>query len=382
MVLKALILVGGYGTRLRPLTFSKPKPLVEFVNKPIVLHQIEALAACGVKHIILAVSYRASALEEALTRYGELLSVKIEISPEDEPLGTAGPIALAASLLDPSDPDPFFMLNADVSCSYPFAELLQFHRAHEQEGTIIVTRVDDPSKYGVVVEEPGTGGQIKQFVEKPKDSAFGDKINAGMYIFNKDIIKRIKPVKTSIERQIFPYMAAEGKLYMMTLQGYWMDIGQPPDYIQGQKLHLEELRNTSSQKAKSESPAEGVTGAPVKLADGSRCKVKGTVIIDPAAAVSKSATLGPNVVIGPGCVIGEGVRVRESCLLEGVKVGTGAYIQGSIVGWHSRIGSWARLENMCVLGEDVGVPEECHLKEVRVCPHKGVKKSQMGGVVL
>lgn len=381
MVLKALILVGGYGTRLRPLTFTTPKPLVDFVNKPIVLHQIEALAAAGVKHIILAVSYRAERLEDALMKYAEQLDIKIEFSVEDDPLGTAGPIALAASLLDPEDDDPFFMLNADISCPYPVAELLKFHRAHGEEGTIVVTRVDDPSKYGVVVDIPGTGGQIKQFVEKPTASASGgkaflsDKINAGMYIFSKDIIKRIKPVKTSIERQIFPYMAAEGKLYMMELKGYWMDIGQPGDYLVGQTLHLADLRSREP---------FGEQKSNAALADGESCKILGNVVIDPSAKIAKTCVLGPNVVIGSGCVVKDGARIRDSTIQKGTTVGTGSYINKSIVGPECRIGNWARLEDLCVLGDDVTVPDETFMKGVRVCPHKGVKTSHYtsGHVVL
>jgi len=397
MVLKALILVGGYGTRLRPLSFTKPKPLVDFVNKPIVFHQIEALSAAGVKHIILAVSYKQKELEEALMAFAQKLDIQIDFSVEDVPLGTAGPICLAKELLDPQDEDPFFMLNADISCCYPFSELLQFHLAHGEEGTLVVTRVDDPSKYGVVVEHPHSGGQVKQFVEKPvasetgKTGFVGDKINAGMYIFNKDIIKRIRPVKTSIERQIFPYMAAEGKLFMMTLKGYWMDIGQPKDYLIGQALHLEDLRGSQSQgthHGKTMDVSEGgetFASTPTnQLASGKRCKIIGNVVIHQSANISTSCVLGPNVVIGAKVIIGNGARVQESAIFSGAKIGDGAFIANSIIGWDSRIGNWSRLEDNCVLGEDVSVPDEIFLKGTRVCPHKTVKKSNYssGHVVL
>jgi len=397
MVLKALILVGGYGTRLRPLTFTKPKPLVDFVNKPIVFHQIEALSAAGVKHIILAVSYKQNELEKALLDFGQKLGIQVDFSVEDEPLGTAGPICLARELLNPEDDDPFFMLNADISCCYPFSELLKFHLAHGEEGTIVVTRVDDPSKYGVVVEHPHSGGKIKQFVEKPVASEtgrtgfVGDKINAGMYIFNKDVIKRIYPVKTSMERQIFPYMAAEGKLYMMMLKGYWMDIGQPLDYLIGQALHLEDLRSSQSTSPSHHATTDveelgGTTKLiptkPNHLASGS--SILGNVVIDPSAKIPKSCVLGPNVVIGQNVVIGNGSRVRESAIFSGTKIGDGAFIANSIIGWDCRIGNWSRLEDNCVLGEDVAVPDEIFLKGTRVCPHKTVKKSNFtsGHVVL
>lgn len=189
MVLKALILVGGYGTRLRPLTFSKPKPMCEFVNKPIVLHQIEALVAVGVREIILAVSYRPKQLEDALKSVAERLKIKILFTLEEVPLGTAGPIKLNEKYLDPSDEDPFFMLNADVIANYQFDKLLQFHKSHGGEGTIYVTPVEDPSRYGVVVADGA--GKVSKFVEKPKDKKFGCDINAGLYILNKAVIKRV-----------------------------------------------------------------------------------------------------------------------------------------------------------------------------------------------
>jgi len=358
MVLTALILVGGFGTRLRPLSFSTPKPLVEFVNKPIVLHQIEALAAAGVKRIVLAVNYKPKILETALSACAERLGIEIFFSLEDEPLGTGGPIALAAKYLDPEDSDPFFMLNADVSCGYPFVELLKFHQAHGREGTILVTKVDDPSKYGVVVEVPESGGQIDSFKEKPKHFV-GDKINAGMYIFNKEVIKRVPVgVKTSIERKIFPAMAAEGQLFRMVLPGYWMDIGQPADYLIGQVLHLNHIH----------------INEPKRLAEGEA--FIGNNIVDASAKIGENCQIGPDVVIGPNVVIGNGVRLRRCAIFKGGVVGDGAMIADSIIGWDSRIGKWARLQETCVLGQDVSVPSECFLRGVRVCPHKGVKKSE------
>eukprot|EP01083_Nonionella_stella_P157858 512953_1 len=236
MVLKALILVGGYGTRLRPLTFTKPKPLCEFVNKPIVLHQIEALVQVGVREIILAVSYKPKQLEDELKHIASKLKIKIHFTLEKVPMGTAGPIKLNEDLLNINDPDPFFMLNADVIADYQFDKLLQFHCKHKAEGTIYVTPVKDPSRYGVVVADQY--GKVSQFVEKPKDMKYGNEINAGLYILNKSIIKRVPMQPTSIERVIFPQMAKEGQLYELGLSSYWMDVGKPCDFLAGQKIFL------------------------------------------------------------------------------------------------------------------------------------------------
>lgn len=227
--MKALILVGGYGTRLRPLTLSRPKPLVEFANKPMLLHQIEALVGAGVKEVVLAVSYRAEQMEKELKEEAGKLGVNLIFSHETEPLGTAGPLALAKDILSASD-EPFFVLNSDIICEFPFKELEHFHRSHKKEGTIVVTKVEEPSKYGVVVYDER--GCIESFIEKPQEFV-SNKINAGMYILNPSVLKRIELRPTSIEKEVFPFMAQEGELYALELQGFWMDVGQPKDFLTG-----------------------------------------------------------------------------------------------------------------------------------------------------
>lgn len=227
--LRALILVGGYGTRLRPLTLSRPKPLVEFANKPMLLHQMEALVEAGVTKIVLAVSYRAEQMEQELSDEAKKLGVSLVFSHESEPLGTAGPLALAKDILGASD-EPFFVLNSDIICEFPFKDMVAFHRNHGQEGTIVVTKVEEPSKYGVVVY--GEQGRIHSFIEKPQEFV-SNKINAGMYILSPSILRRIQLRPTSIEKEVFPDMAHEGQLYAMELQGFWMDVGQPRDFLTG-----------------------------------------------------------------------------------------------------------------------------------------------------
>lgn len=236
--MRGLILVGGYGTRLRPLTLSRPKPLVEFANKPILLHQIEALVDAGVTEVILAVSYRAKQMELELSAEAKKLGINLIFSHETEPLGTAGPIALAGDHLSNSS-EPFFVLNSDIICDFPFKELAQFHRSHGKEGTIVVTKVEEPSKYGVVVYKEG--GAIESFVEKPQEF-ISNKINAGLYILNPSVISRIELRPTSIEKEVFPGMARDGELYAFELKGFWMDVGQPKDFLTGMCMYLKSLR--------------------------------------------------------------------------------------------------------------------------------------------
>jgi len=275
-------------------------------------------------------------------------------------LGTAGPISLAAEYLDPNDNDPFFMLNADVIADYNFAALLEFHSSHHKEGTIYVTPVKDPSRYGVVVGDSKTG-QISDFVEKPKTMLYGNYINAGMYILNKSIIKRVKfDVECSIEREIFPAMAKEGQLYRIELKSYWMDVGKPDDYLQGQGMFLQSLYEKKGPQLAAQSN-----------------RIIGHVIIHETAKISLTAVLGPNVVIGPNVVVGHNVRVQNSTIMENSVLNDGSYVRNSIVGWHSKIGRWARLQDMCVLGEDVSVHDETLLNGVIICPHKSVDKDEL-----
>ncbi|XP_074054060.1 mannose-1-phosphate guanylyltransferase catalytic subunit beta isoform X1 [Macrotis lagotis] len=382
--MKALILVGGYGTRLRPLTLSTPKPLVDFCNKPILLHQVEALVRkAGVNHVILAVSYMSEALEKEMKEQELRLGIRISLSHEQEPLGTAGPLALARELLTENS-DPFFVLNSDVICDFPFAAMAQFHRHHGQEGTIVVTKVEEPSKYGVVVSEADTG-RIHRFVEKPQVFV-SNKINAGMYIFSPSVLQRIQLKPTSIEKEIFPVMAKEGKLYAMELPGkwsrvglsrvgcdrvggpvcsapvavplgFWMDIGQPKDFLTGMCLFLQSMRQTQPEQLHS---GPGIVG---------------NVLVDPSARIGQNCLIGPNVSLGPGVVVEDGVCIKRCTVLRGAHIRSHSWLDSCIVGWRSRVGQWVRMENVTVLGEDVIVGDELYLNGASVLPHKSIGES-------
>ncbi|CAH1783780.1 unnamed protein product [Owenia fusiformis] len=352
--MKALILVGGYGTRLRPLTLSRPKPLVEFGNKPMLLHQVEALAKVGVKEIVLAVSYRAEMLEKEMKEQEDRLNIRITMSHEKEPLGTAGPLALAKEILT-ADSEPFFVLNSDISCDFPFQDMVDFHKNHGKEGTIVVTRVEEPSKYGVVVYSPETG-RINSFVEKPQEFV-SNKINAGMYIFSPSILNRIELTPTSIEKEVFPYMASDGELYAMELQGFWMDVGQPKDFLTGMCMYLNFLRQKS----------------PDKLHSGK--DIVGNVLVDPSAKIGNNCRIGPNVTIGPDVTIEDGVCIKRCTILKGATIKSHSWLESCIIGWTSTVGQWARMENVTVLGEDVIVKDELYINGGRILPHKSIGAS-------
>ncbi|AES92771.2 mannose-1-phosphate guanyltransferase [Medicago truncatula] len=292
----------------------------------ILVGGIEALKATGVTEVVLAINYQPE------------LGIKISCSQETEPLGTAGPLALARDKLIDDSGEPFFVLNSDVICEYPLKQMIEFHKSHGGEASIMVTKVDEPSKYGVAVLEE-TAGQVEKFVEKPKT------------------LLVTKSMPTSIEKEIFPKIAAEKKLYAMLLPGFWMDIGQPRDYITGLRLYLDSLRNRSSSK----------------LASGSN--IVGNVIVDETAKISEGCLIGPDVAIGPDCIVEPGVRLSRCTVMRGVRIKKHACISHSIIGWHSSVGQWARVENMTILGEDVHVCDEIYSNGGVVLPHKEIKSN-------
>ncbi|KAL0289179.1 UNVERIFIED_CONTAM: Mannose-1-phosphate guanylyltransferase 1 [Sesamum angustifolium] len=303
----------------------------------MILHQIEALKAIGVTEVVLAINYQPEVMLNFLKDFEAKLEIKITCSQETEPLGTAGPLALARDkLIDDS-------------------EMIEFHKSHGGEASIMVTKVDEPSKYGVVVMEETTG-QVERFVEKPK-LFVGNKINAGIYLLNPSVLDRIELRPTSIEKEVFPKIAAEKKLYAMVLPGFWMDIGQPRDYITGLRLYLDSLRKKSSPK----------------LACGTH--IIGNVLVDESAKIGEGCLIGPDVAIGPGCVVESGVRLSRCTVMRGVRIKKHACISSSIIGWHSTVGQWARVENMTILGEDVHVGDEIYSNGGVVLPHKEIKSS-------
>lgn len=201
-----------------------------------------------------------------------------------------------------------------------------------------------------------TTGRVEKFVEKPKIFV-GNKINAGIYLLNPSVLDRIELRPTSIEKEVFPKIAADKKLYAMVLPGFWMDIGQPKDYITGLRLYLDSLRKKSSEK----------------LASGAY--FIGNVLVDETATIGEGCLIGPDVAIGPGCVIEPGVRLSHCTVMRGVRIKKHACISNSIIGWHSSVGKWARIENMSILGEDVHIADEVYSNGGVVLPHKEIKSS-------
>lgn len=330
----------GYGTRLRPLTLTVAKSSIYLVDKPIIVHQMEALAKVGVKEIFLALNYKAKRVCKTLEPHAKRLGMKVIYINEEEPLGTAGCLALAKKYLN--DEEEFFMLNSDVICGFPFQELLDFHKQNKAEATILTTTTLQPEKYGVIIHDEN--GKISQFVEKPKEF-IGNHINSGIYIINSSVLSLIEPRPTSMEKEIFPKVIERGGLYCIKLKGFWADIGNPSDYLIGTNLYLD---NTV-----------GIGGN----------------YVSKRAFIGKDCQIGPNVVISDDCMIGDNVRLNSCVIMTGAKVLSGAYVENSIVGCGSTVGKWCHLSETTVIGEDVQLNDGLVFRGTKILPHKNVSEN-------
>ncbi|MEO6987436.1 MAG: NDP-sugar synthase [Aquihabitans sp.] len=315
--MKAVVLVGGFGTRLRPLTLTRPKQMLPIVHRPMIEHVLEHLASHGIDEAVLSMGYRPDAFADAYPD-GICAGVKLHYAIEPEPLDTAGAIRFAA--LDAGIAERFVVVNGDVLTDLDLGRLVEFHDSHHGEGTIALHQVDDPSAFGVVPTEPD--GRVIAFVEKPpRHEAPTDLINAGTYVLEASVLDRIADGrKVSIEREVFPAMVADGALYAMSGDTYWIDTGTPPKYLSAQMDLL-----------------DGVRGEPV---DG----------IHPTATVAADAVVKRSM-LGADVEIGAGARVSASVLLPGAKVGAGAVIDRAILGSGSSVGAGARIEDLAVLGD-------------------------------
>lgn len=336
--MKGIILVGGLGTRLKPLTLTKPKPLVPFANKAIIKHQLEALARAGVAEIILAVGHMQEQLQAAFAGYDRELGITLRYSVEETPMGTAGPLSFLRETLQ-QETAPFFVLNSDVICSFPFKEMLAHHQAHGGSGTILATRVADPTRYGVMVTD--ADDRIQQFVEKP-EVFVGDRINAGIYLFDQTILRYIEDRPMSIEKEVLPRMIQETLVKTFDLSGFWMDIGQPKDYLLGHALFLQAQH----------------PGHPGPLS-----------LIDPTARVSPQAVIGNMTVIGPNVVVEAGAEIRNAVVLDGAVIEQRAVVTDSIIGWGARVAQDARVEEHSLLGAAVQVEQGITVTKGVVLPH-------------
>jgi mannose-1-phosphate guanylyltransferase len=326
--MQAIVLVGGEGTRLRPLTADVPKPAVTLVDRPFLAYAIEWLAVHGVTEIVLACGFLPDVLREALGDEERHSGVSITYVAEPEPLGTAGAIRFAAEALGDRLEDRFFALNGDVLADLDLSALMRAHREREARATIGLHPVEDSSAYGLV--DCDADGWVLQFIEKTGEAVPGE-INAGAYVLERSVLDLV-PVgqACSIEREVFPRLVDDA-LCGLLLDGYWMDIGTPERYLQAGWDILE---------GKVETEVEPT--APGRL-------------VAAGAEIDPEARIGERAVIASGCRIEAGAELNETVLLDGCTVGAGARIEQSILAAGATVDAGAQLVNT-VVGRDERVP--------------------------
>ncbi|MFL5873438.1 MAG: sugar phosphate nucleotidyltransferase [Solirubrobacterales bacterium] len=326
--MQAIVLVGGEGTRLRPLTSDVPKPAVTLVDRPFLAYAIEWLAAHGVTEVVLACGFLPDVLREALRDEEQRAGVAITYVAEPEPLGTAGAIRFAADSLGDRLEDRFFALNGDVLADLDLSALLRAHAKRGASATIGLHPVEDSSAYGLV--RCDEAGQVLQFLEKTGKAEPGE-INAGAYVLERRVLDLIPPGEpVSIERDVFPRLVGDG-LNGLLLDGYWMDIGTPERYLQASWDILEGRVET---RVEPTSPG---------------------LLIDAGAEVDAEAEVGPRAVVAGDCQIESGATVADSVLLDGCSVGRDAVVRDSILAPGARVEPGAQLIN-AVIGRDERVP--------------------------
>jgi mannose-1-phosphate guanylyltransferase len=329
------VLVGGFGTRLRPLTLTKPKQMLPVAGRPMIEDVLGHLRRHGVDEVVLSLGYRPDAFLDA---YPDATSagVRLIYAVEPEPLDTAGAIAFAAR--EAGIDERFLVVNGDVLTDLDISALVAFHDAAGAEGTIALTQVEDPSQFGVVPTE--ADGRVIAFVEKPpRDEAPTDLINAGYYVLEPSVLDRIPAGrKVNIERETFPAMVADGRLYARPDAAYWLDVGTPERLLQASLDLLTGVRSG------------GPDGDVLLMGDAS---------IDQGARVARS-------VLGDGCRVGPGAVVEDAVLLPGVVVEKDATVRRSVVGTGAVVSAGSTVTELSVLGDCVRTDPGDTLSGVRV----------------
>jgi len=342
--MKAILLAGGKGTRLRPLTVHTPKPIVPIFNRPFLYYQIDQLRQVPeVDEVILSLNYQPRRIEEILGE-GEGLGVRIRYVVEPMPLGTGGAIRYAGDQLTES----VIVFNGDVLTQVNVKAVLDLHRRRKAKATIVLTPVDNPRAYGLV--ETDAEGNIKQFLEKPSDDEITcNTINAGIYILEPDTFDRIpKETAWSIERSYFPSLIERGETFVAYIdQGYWIDIGTPAKYLQ---VHRDIMEGRYSAP-----PFAGLAhGAPWIAPDAkidAGVDIQGPCFIDEGVVIKSGAKVLPYSVLGRQTHVEEHAVIEESIVWPNGWIGPEAVVRRSILGRNCHIGRNASVETPVVLGD-------------------------------
>ena len=340
--MEAIILAGGFGTRLKPLTYTRAKSLLPILNKPMISHLIESLPD-EVDKIVLAVNYRKDQIEKYFKKndYGK----KIIVNDEPKPLGTGGATKFAEKHIT----GRFFVLNSDIICSIDLEKMIKFHEKNNSVSTISLWPVKNVSEFGVA--DVKDNGRIVRFVEKPKpEDAPSNFINAGAYLLEPEVLDYIETGRlVSMEKEIFPRIIKDtGRFYGFKFEGYWMDIGRISSYINIHKFLLNRKK--------------------MKFYKGDNCIISG---------VLSEACIGDNVIVGKGS------RLESSIVYDHAKINEGVILKNCVVGENCEVGKDSML-NGCVLGDNESLDEKSILKDEIIWTQpkpEGYPDKQVGNII-
>lgn len=342
--MQALILAGGEGTRLRPLTLNTPKPVVPIANEPFLLRQIQSLKAAGITDIILSLNYLPSAIENILGN-GAACGVTLNYIIEPEPMGTAGAYKFAEHLLKSTA----LVLNGDILTDIDLAAVIRHHQKYDAAATIVLTEVENPSAYGLV--RCGDNHEVLGFLEKPKLEDIKrlniNTVNAGIYILEPRILNLMSPGKNySFEYQLFPDLLAKKENFRAYVanENYWIDIGTPEKYLQAnQDLINGKIRDFFLKK---DTDIHRATSAEIDSLSylGNGCVIKpGSKIL--------------NSIIGENVLVEENVIIENSVIWKDTVVNSSVKISDSILGYNCRIGKNAQIRNGSILGDNTTITD-------------------------
>lgn len=343
----AIILAGGKGTRLRPLTLARPKPVVPLANRPFLAYQLEALREAGIRRAVLSLSYRPDDVQEAI-RGCSPRGLSLSYTVEEEPLGTGGAVRYAAA----GRSGTLVVLNGDVLSDIDLRAVLDFHRTRRSQATIVLTPVEDPTAYGLV--QLGRDGRVQGFLEKPSwEEVSTNTINAGVYVLEPELLRFFPPGHCSIERDFFPRLVQERvPFFGFVHTGYWLDIGTSEKYLQAHRDLLEEPGRAHRGYRRR---GTGLWLAP-GVVHGERLLALGRALLGPGTTLGDGVQLHKAVAVGDGCRIGSRAVLENCVLWNDVEIGDGARLKGCILGDGVRIGAQASLAGL-VLGDGARVPD-------------------------
>ncbi len=363
--MKAVILVGGQGMRLRPLTCTTPKPMLPLANVPFLEYVIKLLKGHGISEIILSTSYLPEVFEKHLSQ--RMLDTEITYVTEEKPLGTCGAVKNVEHLLDTA----FIVFNGDILTNLNISQLIEYHKAKKAKATLTLTSVEDPTAYGLVPLD--TTGHVLEFLEKPSwDEVTTDLVNAGTYVLEPEVLKYAPEGENySFERGLFPTLLEKGEsVFGFPSSAYWLDIGTPQKYLRAHHDILE---------GKIPLEFEGEEIKPrVWIGKGTEISPKATVfgptIIGDNCRIRDHAAVFGHTAIGDNCEVREGARLEGCVLYDGCLIEEAAVIRNSILGKELALGKKVHVEEVAVLGDKMVVKDENYLKKgIRIWPETEIE---------